>query len=106
MPSVIVLTILTTITVVCWIGLSVYRTLTTKPPVNVPQTVLNPIDPSLNDQYIQRLPGRTYLDATGSTTQITPPEDEQNTPEPTTAPLASPEGSPEAIPTISPTPIP
>jgi hypothetical protein len=108
MPSVVVLVVLTTITVVCWIGFSVYKALTTKPPVEVPQAVLNPIDPKLNDQYLERLPGRVYLDATGSTTQITLPEDiqeaQQATPQPSTTPLPSLE--PEASPTSTPTPSP
>lgn len=100
-PGLVVLIILTLITVFCWIGLSIYRALTTKPPVEVSEAVLAPLDPTLNQEYLDRLPQRGYIEnlATG-TTQITILE-ELASPTPSATPIASESASASATPQAS-----
>jgi hypothetical protein len=54
-PGIVTMAIFTTITIVAWVFFSVYRALTVKPPVSVPQQILQPINPELDIMALDRL---------------------------------------------------
>lgn len=106
-PGVVVLVILTLIMVICWIGLSVYRALITRPPVEVSEEVLAPLDPTLNQEYLNRLPERIYIEnlSTG-TTQIVQIVEAEASPPPIATPTATESASSSATPIASPSATP
>lgn len=61
-PFIVKLAILTVLTSIIWTGFDVYRRLTTKPAPSVPQEVLNPIIPELNQETLARLEKTVYLE--------------------------------------------
>lgn len=56
---IIALTVLTTL---FWVGFDVYRALTTKPVPVVPAEVLAPITPTLDENVLNSLPNKVYLE--------------------------------------------
>lgn len=61
-PRLVTVAILTTITIVFWVFLSVYRVLTAKPEPNVPPEILAPLDPNLDTRTLQTLPDRVFFE--------------------------------------------
>lgn len=98
-PSLVVIVFLTVITAVIWVGMEVYRTLTTKPAPAVEEKISQPLDPNLDQITLDALGQRLYLDNLTQTTTLVAPESSP-TPAPTVTPLpsVSPEGSPTASP--------
>ncbi len=61
LPKPITLLILTLLTVVLWVGLSIYRTITVKPPTDVPQNISNPLNPTLDTNVINNIESAIYI---------------------------------------------
>lgn len=61
-PNLVTLAVMTTITVILWIGLSVYRVLTTKPPIDVPLEILEPISADLETDALAQIKQRVYFE--------------------------------------------
>lgn len=87
-----------------WISLSIYRAITSKPAPVVPQTVSQPLTPSLDVDSINKIESRLYLDDTqipDNVVTVTAP----STPAPATAPVVAPISTPVASPSAG-TPAP
>ena len=95
LPNLISVLILTLITVVMWVSLSVYRSLTSKPPAVVPEEVSKPLTPTLDSDTMSKIDSRIFLDES----QI--PENVIAAPSavPTAAPVQTPVQSPTPGPT-------
>lgn len=61
LPKPITILILTLLTAILWVGMSIYRTFSVKPPVTVPENISKPINPSLNTDVIQKIESRIYV---------------------------------------------
>jgi len=100
LPKPITILILTLLTSVLWVGLSIYRTVTVKPPAPVPEEISKPITPSLNTAVIQKIEARLYipdsevpqLNVTGTPSSPMP----SSTPMPTVTPVATSSASPSS----------
>lgn len=102
LPKPITLLILTLLTAVVWVGLNIYRSFTIKPISPVSDTVVKPLNPTLNTGVIQKIESAIYLpdsqipplniEVKGVTRTIAP------TPVPVITPIASPIASPAASP--------
>ena len=90
-PKIVTIAILSLITTVMWIIFSVISTIVKPSKLDVPNEVVEPLDPSLDTGVLNSLPDRTYF-SQGSTI-LTPVETIEPTAEPTTTPEASPESS-------------
>ena len=109
-PKIVTIGILTLITIVFWVGFEVFRTFTQKPESPVPQSVIDPINPTLDQTALSKLQDRMYLEENqiGQTVAHTPEPTPVPTvaptiaPSPTPAPSVEPSTSPEVVP--SPTP--
>jgi len=55
------LSVFTTIVVVVWIGLEVYFRLTKPTPAEVPLKVLQPLDPSFEEEVLSEIEGRRFI---------------------------------------------
>ena len=62
LPIQVVLAILTTITVVFWVGFSVYSAFVTDAPDQVSEEILKPLSPELNLQTLAEVEKRLYFD--------------------------------------------
>lgn len=91
-PGLITILIATLITVVAWIGFSIYRAFANKPTPNVSQAVLQPLTPSLDKNIIDKIQGRLYFD-------------ESVIPEPSIGPTETQGPAQTPVPEISPTPV-
>lgn len=97
LPKPIILLILTLLTSVLWVGLSIYRTVTIKPPVAVSENISKPLNSTLNTGVIQKIESAIFFEDS----QI-PPLNINVNPNPTTLPTSIPEVTPEASPSGSP----
>ena len=61
-PTIVSIAILTVITIFMWIAFSVYRVLTTEPPINIPPEILAPISPTLDKDVLASLPSKSYFE--------------------------------------------
>lgn len=113
LPNIVAILILTLITVVMWVGLSVYHAVTTAPPPVVSPAVSEPLTPTLDTQAIELIESSLFLDDSqvpdNVVTGIVPTATVQPepTPEPTEEPVTEP--TPEASetpPAETPTPTP
>lgn len=57
-PSLVSILILTTLTVILWISLNIYRAITVKPTEAVPKEVSLPFEPNLNQDVINDIESR------------------------------------------------
>ncbi len=107
-PKLVTIAVLTLITAVFWAGFEVYRIFTQKPTPPVPQTIINPINPTLDQNTLNSLQGRMYLDESqiGQTIATTPAPVAQPTPPPAPTPNASPSATLSPSPVASSTPTP
>jgi hypothetical protein len=95
-PSIITVAIITTITIIFWIFFEVYQILTGNVDVDVPQQLLKPLDPTLNQEILSSLKGKiefqkdevTHFSASVKVEQEQETEEENLSPEltPTTTP--------------------
>jgi len=60
-PNLVILGILTLITVLFWIGFSVYRSLTSEAPVKVPSEILEPISPTLDTETLSKVGNKLFF---------------------------------------------
>jgi hypothetical protein len=60
-PTLVTTAILTLITVVFWIAFEVIRTVTTKPPPTVPEEIISPLNPTLDENTLNKLQQRINL---------------------------------------------
>ena len=61
LPSLVAILILTLITSVMWISFSVYRALTTETPLKISKTILEPLNPSLDEETIGQIESKIFL---------------------------------------------
>jgi|SRR3972149_660447 len=61
-PRLLTTAILTTITVVFWIFFEVYKIFVSTPNINVPEKLLDPIDPSLNVDVLREIESKVYFE--------------------------------------------
>ena len=99
-PSLISTLILTTITLVSWVFFSIYRAFVKPQPGVVPPEILEPIDPKLDTDSLNKLKERFYLNEE-EVLEITPPP-KTETPSPTASPTITPSPTNEAVPTTTP----
>jgi hypothetical protein len=95
LPSIVVVLILTVVTVVAWIALDVYRALTTKPAPPVSEQVLEPLNPVLDEESLDKLVSRNQFSEESLPTARplatpTPAPVLIQTPEATVEPISSP----------------
>lgn len=62
LPNLVTIAVLTVITIFFWIGLEVYRVLSTKPAPSVPEEILAPLNPELDTITLDKLEERVYLE--------------------------------------------
>ncbi len=60
-PSIVVVAVLTTVTVMSWIFFEVYRVLNSTPGVNIPKEILEPFSSDINTQMIDDLQNKYYF---------------------------------------------
>ncbi|AKM83040.1 hypothetical protein A2422_03630 [Candidatus Woesebacteria bacterium RIFOXYC1_FULL_31_51] len=60
LPSVIVLLILTSITIVFWVFFNIYYVVSKKTPATVSEEILSPINPKLDTEVINQMEKRSY----------------------------------------------
>lgn len=103
LPKPITILILTLLTAILWVGMSIYRTVTVKPPTPVPENISKPINPSLNTDVIQKIETRIYIPdseipqlntVTTSKTATTPSPYTSPTPIATSIPVSTSSASP------------
>lgn len=96
-PRLVTIAILSLMTIVFWVGFEVFRTFTRTPDLSIPKEIIDPINPTLDQDALGRLQGRMYIDE-GSIGQsvLTTPVPIQ-TPQPTVEP--TPESTASASPT-------
>ena len=103
-PSIVTISTLTLITILFWVFFSVYRVFTIKPPDEVPEEILSPIDPALDSNALSNLTKRKYMDESlipdVSVGNIPTPQLIISTPSPTQSPIPLPNES--STPTPSP----
>lgn len=61
-PSFVAILILSLITIVVWASLGVYRNLTTEQPVEVPDKIIEPLTPSLDDESLDEVNQRLFFE--------------------------------------------
>ena len=61
-PRLVTVAIFTTITVVFWVFLSLYRILTASPAADIPPEILAPITPNLNSEALRSLGNRVFFE--------------------------------------------
>lgn len=61
-PRLVTVTILTTITIIFWVFTGLYEIITSTPPVEVDPEILKPLNPSLDQENLNRLEGRIYFE--------------------------------------------
>ena len=60
-PRLVTVAIFTTITIIFWVFMGLYNIITSSPPVNVDPELLKPLDPTLNQEALDRLDGRVFF---------------------------------------------
>jgi hypothetical protein len=88
-PRTVTVAIFTTITVIFWVFFSLYNVLTSKPAVDVDPKLLEPINPNLNNEILDSLDGRVFIEQGEALPTL---------PSPTSVPSVT----PTKVPTISP----
>lgn len=61
LPKPITILILTLLTVLLWVGLSIYRTITVKPPTDIPNNISDPINPTLDTNVISNIESAIFI---------------------------------------------
>lgn len=79
-PSVIIV-LTSTITIALWIGLEIYRSVSVTPEPEIPQEVLEPLNPNLDEGALSLLPRRIKLSESEAGQVILVQEEQTTTPE-------------------------
>ncbi len=61
LPNLLIFAILTVITLVVWIGFEVYRLVNKSPQTNVPESILTPISPNLDQEVLSKIEKKIYI---------------------------------------------
>lgn len=61
-PSIVTIAIMTLITVVFWTFFGVFRIFTSTQPIDVPENILQPIDPTLDKEALNTLESKNHLE--------------------------------------------
>jgi len=85
-PRLVTIAIISTATIIFWIFFEVYRIFSASSPVNVPEELLQPINPTLDTPTLQSIESRVFFE-------------EEDIPE---TPVGIPEITIEAVPTQTP----
>jgi hypothetical protein len=99
LPNLINIAIVTLVTIVAWIGFSVFREVTKEPEPTVAQEVLIPLDPTLNTTTLSQIESRFYVSdqeaesLIGQTVIIEEEEEDKEDTEESTQPSPSPTAS-------------
>lgn len=94
--------VLSLITVLIWFGSEIFRSLSKSPETKVPDEVLTPLDPTLDEAALNKLENSLFFDASQIPLLASPSPIES--PTATTAPEASPEAEASSSPNVSPEP--
>lgn len=86
-PKLVHIAILTTITVLAWVFFETYRALTSQPDVNVPEEILEPLNPNLDTATLDKINQRVYFEESKIIELLV---------QPTPTPVATPSGQEEA----------
>ena len=97
LPSLVTILILTLVTVVMWVGFSVYRAFGLRPAPSVPQSISATLNPTLDSVTINQIESR--LNLAGS--QIPEVSISSASATPTAKPVITPTASPSASPTAT-----
>jgi hypothetical protein len=101
-PNFVTIAVLTTITIVFWVLFGVYRVFTTEPSPDVPDDILEDVNPSLDTNALDALQSKLFFEE-GQIGEIefvsTVSPTETQTPTPTETPTATPEATESATPT-------
>jgi len=62
LPPPAAIAVLTTITILSWVGFVIYQALTAEPDPIVPEKISAPLDASLNDEVLGAIKERVYLE--------------------------------------------
>lgn len=62
LPKPITILVLTLMTTVVWVGLSVYRAITVKPPATVSEDILKPLNPVIDASVIKQVESSIYFE--------------------------------------------
>lgn len=68
-PKIVTVAIFTTITIIFWVFVSLYNIITSSPDINVEAELLDPIDPTLKTESLDRLEGRIFFEEGQTTSQ-------------------------------------
>lgn len=88
-PKLVTVAILTTITIIFWVFFTLYNILTSKSPVVVPPHILEPIDPTLDTQTLDKLNDKTYFEE-GEVTPLIEQLPTNTEPNPSGTPIPTP----------------
>ncbi len=61
-PRLVTIAIITTATIILWIFFEVYRIFTAASPLDVPEELLRPINPSLDSKTLQNVEARVFFE--------------------------------------------
>lgn len=61
LPNLLIFAILTVITLVVWIGFEVYRLVNKSSQTNVPESILTPISPNLDQEVLLKIEKKVYI---------------------------------------------
>ncbi len=103
-PTLVTTAVLTLITVIFWVAFEVYRTITHKPPPVVPEEIILPLNPTLDQNILNGLSKRINLGESevGNLTAENQTPTPVPTPEVTEAPVATESATPTASPSGTP----
>lgn len=62
LPGLVIFAILTLVTTFSWVGFEIYRALTVQPKPDVPPQILQELSPTLDQQTLESLVNKVYLD--------------------------------------------
>jgi len=69
-PKLVTVAIFTTITTIFWVFTGLYNIITSSPPANVDPKLLEPINPTLDKDALDRLDGRIFFEQGETTTPL------------------------------------
>lgn len=101
LPKIVLIGILTLVTAFVWVASDLLRNFSKKPETKVPEEILEPVNPSLDQETLGKIESALFFDASQIPTLPSPSPSQE--PEPTPTPEPSPSPTPEPSSTASPT---
>lgn len=102
-PTPVITAVLTLITIFFWTGFEVFRSFTQKPPPEISESIIKPLDPSLDIESLNDISSRPFLSDTEIGNNVLASPSATPTVEPTVTTVST---SPTAQPTLEPSPTP